>query len=646
MTDDLLSVSRTRPRLGASSGLTRRPTAAVSALVLASALVAACEDDPPAVVPGTPRDGGSVDASLPRPPSDAVCLSLVHAGNGASRYGEDEEAGLPGYEAFVAAVEDARAAAPMSCQTMVPDDDPDSPVLTVWTGDVFAPSVTAEVSLNLGGALSPGIGFDARLYGPLEFDVMVVGDRDLAFGPEVLADFIVDLRSELPARRPFLASTLDVSAEPDLARLTEEDGPPPEDGGMGMERRLLFREVVVTAADRRIGFVSAIRPDLASASSPRGVEAFEDSELVSALETSIGALRGAGDAERVVLIAHTASVEGDLALARSLTGVDLVLSAGDPGASLAPPGVILDAAGLSVPVAAVAGGYRQVGLLQVYFPASGAPRVLRQAEAVLDVDPAGTSPVVRPILSSLDEALNANPILADSEVTLDSQDVQTADTNGGHLVADAILWEARDRANAWNKARPVQAAIVPAGQIGSIRDDPAGFAEATLRLLVPGDGVVAVTEDLLGAEQVKLLLEAAVAELPAPSDRFVQVAGMTVVVDPDGVAQEIDDAGLVTTEGTRIVDVVLDDGTPLVEEGAPVTTNQARIAAPGFVYDGTGGYPILDGVAPRRLGVSLRSALRGFLDARVEDGGLDGRIPDGTYGAGAPPRIEGVPDGS
>ena len=49
--------------------------------------------------------------------------------------------------------------------------------------------------------------------------------------------------------------------------------------------------------------------------------------------------------------------------------------------------------------------------------------------------------------------------------------------------------------------------------------------------------------------------------------RFAQIAGFSFTWAPGGTAQVLDESRAVTTPGTRIVHVELEDGTVIVEDG-------------------------------------------------------------------------------
>ena len=76
------------------------------------------------------------------------------------------------------------------------------------------------------------------------------------------------------------------------------------------------------------------------------------------------------------------------------------------------------------------------------------------------------------------------------------------------------------------------------------------------------------------------------------SGRYAQISGFSIVYDPAGTAQVLDDEGNVTTAGSRILDVTLDDGTKVVETGEVVAgAAPVHIATIDFLARGGDQYP-------------------------------------------------------
>ncbi|HJK98519.1 MAG TPA: 5'-nucleotidase C-terminal domain-containing protein, partial [Polyangiaceae bacterium LLY-WYZ-14_1] len=590
------------PAMG--SALPRRVGAATAALLCLAGLglVGGCEDDAPTVNvrrgDGGPRpDTGP--AELPRG-NEVLCLSLVFAGNGASQVIRGDGSGGAGE--LVRSMTTAQGEAAMGCPDEVDGRRVEAATIGVWTGDIIAASLQGEISRSL-----PGTSIEAETLAALPLEVIAVGDRDFDFGPEALRQLIEGVAGTVAdadgPRRPFVASTIDVAGSP-LEPLTEEDQVG-EDGDV-VERQSLFQRALVTVDTWRIGFVVANHRDLDLVTSPREVTSLDPAGRQTALQSLVDGLREDDGADRVVLIAHTESRQADRELVASLRGVDAVLSAGDPELHQAPPGAALfrddrpadeafpqyfeDADGFPVPLAAVRGRFRYTGTLRLLLSEERVQVVGPREDRVRATGEA-SDPSLAGEIDQFEEDFVRGTTLATTEVALSLGAAGRSETNAGNLVADAVLWEARNRASAWLgiSGAVVQAALVPAQELGETTVPVGELAEGSLRQLVPGDGVLASNPmgELLTGQELKVLLEAAVAGLPEDDGRFLQVAGIEVVVDPAGAAQVRDDNGEVTREGARIVSVTTDDGTPIVEEGLVVTGAQLRVVAPGSLLDGT-----------------------------------------------------------
>ena len=80
--------------------------------------------------------------------------------------------------------------------------------------------------------------------------------------------------------------------------------------------------------------------------------------------------------------------------------------------------------------------------------------------------------------------------------------------------------------------------------------------------MVPFSNFVTLVENI-SPEQLKEIMENGVARVEVVGGQFAQVAGMSVVYDLRGDAQVVTD-GVVTSPGTRIQSIILDNGTPIV----------------------------------------------------------------------------------
>ncbi|HXV94615.1 MAG TPA: 5'-nucleotidase C-terminal domain-containing protein, partial [Pseudonocardia sp.] len=134
-------------------------------------------------------------------------------------------------------------------------------------------------------------------------------------------------------------------------------------------------------------------------------------------------------------------------------------------------------------------------------------------------------------------------------------------------------------------------------------------------------------------EQFKEILENAVSRIPLADGRFAQVAGFSFTYDVAGTAQVTAEDGTILTPGTRVRDVVLDDGTVIVQDGAVVPGAGVGVATNDFSARGGDLYPFR-GLPFTTVGVSYQQAL---LNHIVED--LAGSITAADYPEGGEGRI-------
>jgi hypothetical protein len=105
------------------------------------------------------------------------------------------------------------------------------------------------------------------------------------------------------------------------------------------------------------------------------------------------------------------------------------------------------------------------------------------------------------------------------------------------------------------------------------------------------------------------------------------------VWDPNGTPQELDDNGNVLVPGSRVVDITLSDGTPIVQGGNVVAGNDLAIATIDFLARGGDQYPYR-GAPFTSVGVSYQQALANYIV-----NGLNGVISAADYPEGGEGRI-------
>lgn len=483
--------------------------------------------------------------------------------------------------------------------------------------------------------------YDAIALQLVGYDAFCLGNHDFDFGPPILANFIESFTDGTP----FLSANLDLAGEPVLQSLVD----------LGR----IARSVVVESDGQMIGIVGATTPDLPFISSPGLV--IVDSDVLGAIQAEVDDLL-AGGVSQIILITHLQGISTELSLIPQLSGVDVVIAGGgdellwNPGDLLVPddatdanmdgvpdiafgpyPLLVEDADGRTIPVVTTRGDYRYVGRLVVDLDdtgeivaidaGSGIVRVAggAQPDAVLP-DPLVQSEVVEPVSKAL--AGLAMNILAISEVPLDGQNfsIRSRETNLGNLCADSMLWQASELAREFNLAAPA-IALQNGGGIRNNNIIPAGeLSELTTFSVLPFANFVAIIPDVPPAT-IKAVLENAVSRVAPPpgfpasgNGRFAQIAGFSFSYEVD------------VAPGSRVRDVILDDGTELVKDGEVVPGAPAiGVATINFLANGGDEYPF-GGLPFTSLGVSYQQALANYLVGPLEAAVLESAYPVGGEG--------------
>ncbi len=503
--------------------------------------------------------------------------------------------------------------------------------LLISAGDNFLAGPEFNASLNNGVPF-----FDTLALELIGYDAAAIGNHEFDFGPDVLADFLTGF-IDGPV---FVSSNLDFSNEPGVQSLVNAGR--------------VARSTVLTVDGRQVGIIGATTPTLPFVSSPRNTIINDVAASVQA-EIDLLTAQGVGI---IILTSHLQGIGEEIALAGQLTGIDAIIAGGgdellaNPGDLLIPgdspvgpyPAVSTSLDGVSVPVVVTPGDYRYVGRLALGFDAagnlveigteSGVVRVAggNQPDAV-QPDPAVQAQVVDPVIAALDA--QAQNIVYATGVGLDGQrpNIRRVETNLGNLIADAFLWVANDRAAAFGLG-PVDVALSNGGGIRNDSIIPAGQVSELVNFgILPFGNFVSVVPSV-PAPQFKEILENAVSQIAGTSGRYAQVAGFRMRIDLSRTAQTLDSSGNVLTPGERVREVVLDDGTVLVSDGALAAgARDVSIATVDFLARGGDQYPFR-GAAFTRLGVPydralseyVQTALGGFVGVLDYPGGGENRV--------------------
>lgn len=537
---------------------------------------------------------------------------LINAGQGLENYG--------GVHNFKGKVDSLRTAAANRL----------SPTIMLSSGDNFLAGPEFSASLNL-PAGEPY--YDAVAMDMIGYNAICIGNHDFDFGPDVLSKFIHDYSMTQPT---YLSANLDFSAEDTLQNLV--------DAG-----RIASRTIVHTQG-KQIGVIGLTTPALPYISSPRNV--IVDPNIVGIVQDHIDTLTSEG-INKIVLISHLQSIKEDSALVTQLTGLDIVIAGGgdelltnDP--SIALPGMsvygeypmkVNDFNNDTVYLVTTPGEYVYVGHLVVEFDENGVVTGIDDiSNPVLVTNTIGDSAlyyaVTEPVMNYV-AGLAANVIGA-TDVDLDGikSKIRTVETNEGNLVADALLWQAEQLHSGFGVNAP-DVAIQNGGGIrnNSIITAGTDISELTTFDILPFANFVCIAENITPGE-FKEILENAVSRVEFVDGRFGQIAGFKFIWDPNGTPQEIDVNGNITTPGTRIVDVELDNGIKIVENGI---VNPAapglNIATIDFLTRGGDQYIHMDN-SFTTLGVTYQQALYNYI---VND--LVGLISYSQYPSGGEGRI-------
>ena len=517
-----------------------------------------------------------------------------------------------------------------------PGDGINRGVVLISSGDNFLAGPEFNASLDKGVPFYDTIALDL-----IGYQASAIGNHEFDFGPDVLADFITGFSGPIK----FVTANLDFTDEPNLKVLVD-DG-------------TIVTRTILTVAGEQVGIVGATTPNLTFISSPRDV--IVNPDVAGTVQAQIDALELAG-VDKIILTSHLQSLQEDLALMPLLSGVDIAIAGGgdellaSDDAVLIPgdekvgpyPTMATDFDGTPVPVVTTKGGYAYIGRLIVGFDAAGEIVMIDEASDPVRVaggenpdavepDPVVQAQVTDPVIAAVEElALN---VIAVSEVPLDGRKpyVRTQETNEGGLCADSLLWQASMLAPAFGAPLP-DVAIQNGGGIRNNSIIPPGdFTELDTWDILPFPNFVTIIPAIPPA-QFKEVMENAVSAVEFASGRFAQISGFRFTWDPEGTPQELDEDGEVVTPGTRVVEIVLTDGTFIVRDGevAPGAPD-INVATIDFLARGGDQYPYR-GAEFVTLGVTYQQALRNY----IEDY-LAGVISEQDYPEGGEARIIELP---
>lgn len=510
-------------------------------------------------------------------------------------------------------------------------------VLMLSSGDNFLPSPEFTVGLN------DSVLYDAIAVDAIGYDALSLGNHDFDLGPDFAAEFIDNVESV------FLSANIDVSANEALTALEEE-------GKLGAA-------AIFEVNGDQVGVIGAITPNLPFISSTGNVEV--DIDVATAVQAQIDALTAEG-VNKIVLISHLQGVEEDSLLATQLRGLDIMIAGGGddllannddlliPGdeAEASYPIFAPDIDGVQIPIVSTAGNYSYLGQLVVEFDENGVITEVLDDSGPIRVaggdNPDAVEPdeflqeyVVDPVAEGLSEL--AQNVIAVSEVPLQgtSNIVRSRETNTGNIVTDAYLWQAEQLAAQFGAPVP-EIAIANGGGIRNGEIPAGNISELNTFDILSFLNFLTVVENITPS-QLKLILENAVSRIVLDGEgvpqregggtgRYAQVAGFSFTYNATLDPLAYDETGTISFNGERIIDVTLDDGTPIVvdgqiADGAPTV----NLATADFTARGGDQYPFNETNDLTLLGVTYQQTLLNYIVASSEEGGLGGSISEAQY---------------
>ncbi|NJN66640.1 MAG: bifunctional metallophosphatase/5'-nucleotidase [Chloroflexaceae bacterium] len=503
-------------------------------------------------------------------------------------------------------------------------------VVSVYAGDAFLASPTQLCSEK--GTKSK-TRYDAMAQKYMPYDAHILGNHEFDLGPAALADFIKAFAINGKLLQPFLSANLDFSAEASFADLTMDSADPNLDGLVFTpvtNGKVVGRSAIVVdqVTGQRFGIVGLTTPTLATISSP-GSNIVVEQDIETIAQNEIDRLYDDYDVRKIIFVSHLQNVDNDRDLIEQLQQVDLAVAGGGdemlisssvPTMTQMLPGELAgvdgpypieveDPDGRTVYIVTTAGNYKYLGRIDVEFDSAGEitsimadmsyprrviPDSAENASAIAALEltdaVAPDATIESEVVAPLEACFDSYPPIVRSEVLLNVSHsggaygefgggVRTVETNAGNLVADSFL-DAYQKLAEDHDLPPYDVTVVAFQNGGGIRQNvgdvlpvggqvPGPISRLHTGAVLAFSNNVAVVTDVT-PEEVKSIFERSVASLPKAGGQFLQVAGLWVRYDLDGTAQAIENDGTVTTPGSRIVSILLDDGTPIVQDGAVV----------------------------------------------------------------------------
>ena len=530
------------------------------------------------------------------------------------------------------------------------------------TGPFFRASSDPSMGKLL-GRVGPGRG-DIAMINAMGFQVSALGNHEFDEGTPLLASVIQrdSKRGKTyeGALFPYLSANLDCSTDKALGPLVAKDG----QEAKSIPRRIA-RSAIITVGGQRIGFVGATTPGLAKISNAGKVTTLPTSStdskaLAAVIQKAVDGLRNKG-VNKIIVLSHQQQMELEVALAKHLKGVDILIGGGSDtiltdsndrlrdGDKSEGSYPIWTTSADNKPLAVLNtdGQYRYLGRFVITFDEKGVlipnsynPKVSgaypTDVKGVKEVGNPAPHPRVKAIADGIRKVLmeKDGTFFGYTKVYLNGRrlSVRRGETNLGNLTADANLYMARQADPSTHISLKNGGAI--RNQIGFVsthRHPKKGKAKQShgkvqflpptanpLTKKKPGQVSRLDIENALRfnnplvliqvtAKQLRTMVEHSVSTW-APHNspgRFPQIAGFAFSFDPKKpVGQRVRSLAIYKRNGT-ILDVVVKNGKL---QGNP--NRSFRMVTLAYLASGGDNYPVPDIKLPSTKFVRLTKALK------------------------------------
>ncbi|WP_054950553.1 bifunctional metallophosphatase/5'-nucleotidase [Numidum massiliense] len=395
----------------------------------------------------------------------------------------------------------------------------------------------------------------------LGYDAMVPGNHEFDKGPKKFAEFVDQ------AGFPLVSANIDYSAEPTLKDLFVDEIAAQKDGYGGK----IYPAVVLDVNGEKVGVLGLTTEETVTLASPGKKLKFNS--VVEAAQQAVAKLEEQG-VHKIIALTHLGHTE-DLALADAVDGIDVIVG-GHSHTKVDEPVVVEKDNGPTVVVQADEWG-NFLGRLDVTFDKDG--KLTKWNGKLIDINEQDKDEKF--VIADDEEAQAAldeytkelekmtKQVVGRTKVDLDGErdHVRTQETNLANLIADSILWKAKDHGatlaihNGGNVRASISKGDITLGDIRTVQ---------------PFENML-VTVELTG-QQVMDALEHGVSEVEEGHGGFPQVSGMRYEFDSSQPA------------GERLLKVEVKKG----KTYAPIDPKATYdVVTNSFLADGGDGYDML-----------------------------------------------------